>query len=219
MTIVTLSSFYKCRRINLAKCRKQKYIYYIVCMIASVIAYFNSICPMPAELIEDLENLVVIKEFKKDDFILKAGKISNHASWILTGLTRSFYLKETEEVTTKFLWEGATITSAYSFYSRKPGNENIVALENTTLAVLHFNDMQTLYKKYAAFNTIGRVITEKYLYMLEIEVYNLRKQKAEDRYQFIVKHFPELLQRVPLKYLATYLGMNLETLSRIRAKK
>jgi CRP-like cAMP-binding protein len=188
-------------------------------MIASVIDYFNSICTMPDELIEDLERVVVVKEFKKDEYILKAGKVSNYASWILKGLTRSFYLKDTEEVTTKFLWEEATITSVYSFYSRKPGNENIVALEDTTLAMLHYNDMQALYKKHPAFNTIGRVITEKYLYMLEIEVYNLRKQKAEDRYQFIVKHFPHLLQRVPLKYLATYLGINLETLSRIRGKK
>lgn len=55
--------------------------------------------------------------------------------------------------------------------------------------------------------------------MLEIEVYNLRKQKAEDRYQFMVRHFPDLLQRVPLKYLATYMGMNLETLSRVRGKR
>ncbi len=79
--------------------------------------------------------------------------------------------------------------------------------------------MQYLYKTYPAFNVIGRVITEQYLYMLEIEVYNLRKSKAEDRYHFIVKHFPHLLQRVPLKYIATYLGMNLETLSRIRGRK
>ena len=79
--------------------------------------------------------------------------------------------------------------------------------------------MQRLYRAYPVFNEIGRVITEQYLYMLEIEVYNLRKQKAEDRYRFILKHFPDLLQRVPLKYLATYLGVNLETLSRIRAKR
>src|SRR5919112_816012 len=109
-------------------------------MITSVIEYFNGICPMPDELIAALKEVVVIKEFKKDDFILKCGKISNHASWILNGLTRSFYLKDTEEVTTKFLWEGATITSAYSFYGRKPGNENIVALEDTTLAMLHYDD-------------------------------------------------------------------------------
>ena len=63
------------------------------------------------------------------------------------------------------------------------------------------------------------MIAERYLYMLEIEVYNLRKQKAEDRYKFIVKHIPQLSQRVPLKHLATYLGVNVERLSRIRAKK
>jgi hypothetical protein len=79
--------------------------------------------------------------------------------------------------------------------------------------------MQELYKTYPAIIIIGRVITEKYLYKLEIEVYSLRKQKAGERYRFIIKHFPHLLQLVPLKYQATYLGMNLETLSRIRGKK
>src|SRR5688572_12839936 len=102
-------------------------------MIDSVIEYFNSICVMPKELIQNLSNLVIIRDYKKDEFVLKARQVSNHACWILKGLTRSYYVKDTEEVTTKFLWEGATITSVYSFYSRKPGNENIVAIEETTL--------------------------------------------------------------------------------------
>ena len=187
-------------------------------MLTPVIDYFNSITPLPPALIDDIIKYAVIKEYKKNEFILKAGKVSNYTSWIVKGLTRSYYIKDIEEITTKFLWDGAPITSVYSYYSRKPGNENIVALEDTTLASLHYDHMQYLYKTYPAFNVIGRVITEQYLYMLEIEVYNLRKQKAEDRYQFIVKHFPHLLQRVPLKYLATYLGINLETLSRIRGK-
>ena len=187
-------------------------------MLSPVIDYFNSITPLPPELVDDIIKYAVIKEYKKNEFILKAGKVSNYTSWIIKGLTRSYYIKDIEDITTKFLWDGAPITSVYSYYSRKPGNENIVALEDTTLASLHYDHMQYLYKTYPAFNVIGRVITEQYLYMLEIEVYNLRKQKAEDRYQFIVKHFPHLLQRVPLKYLATYLGINLETLSRIRGK-
>jgi CRP/FNR family transcriptional regulator, anaerobic regulatory protein len=188
-------------------------------MITPVIDYFNSIHEMPKELVDDLYEVAIVKKFKKNEFILKDGQVSNYTSWILSGLVRSYYVKEAEEVTTKFLWEGGTITSVYSYYSRKPGNENIVALEDTTLASLHYDQMQYLYKKHPVFNFIGRVITENYLYMLEIEVFYLRKQKAEDRYQFIVKYFPALLQRVPLKYLATYMGMSLETLSRIRAKK
>ena len=187
-------------------------------ILTPVIEYLNSITPLPQELIDDIIKFVVIKEYKKNDFILKEGKVSNYTSWIINGLTRSYYMKDGEDITTKFLWTGAPITSVYSYYSRKPGNENIVALEDTTLASIHYDHMQYLYKTHPVFNVIGRVITEEYLYMLEIEVYNLRKQKAEDRYMFILKHFPHLLQRVPLKYLATYLGINLETLSRIRAK-
>ena len=187
-------------------------------MLKAVLDYFNSITPLSTELIHEIEQLAVIKQYKKGEFILKADKMSNYTSWILKGLVRSYYLRDGEEITTKFLWDGAPITSVYSYYSRKPGNENIISIEDTCLASLHYDHMQYLYKTYPEFNTVGRVITEKYLYMWEIEVYNLRKQKAEDRYKFIVKHFPHLLQRVPLKHLSTYLGVNLETLSRVRSK-
>jgi len=186
--------------------------------LAPVLEYFNSITPLPRELVDDIIKYAVIKEYEKNEMILKEGKVSNYCSWIIKGLTRSYHIRDGEDITTKFLWDGACITSVYSYYSRKPGNENIVAMEHTVLASLHYDHMQYLYKTHPVFNIIGRVITEHYLYMLELEVYNLRKQKAEDRYQFIVKHIPHLLQRVPLKYLATYLGINIETLSRIRAK-
>ncbi len=89
-------------------------------MLTSVIDYFNGISPMPDELIDDLLKHTVIKEFKKDEFILKAGKVSNHTSWILKGIVRHYYVKDTEEITTKFLWEKAAITSVYSYYSANP---------------------------------------------------------------------------------------------------
>ena len=186
--------------------------------LAPVLEYFNSITPLPRELVDDILKYAVIKEYEKNEMILKEGKVSNYCSWIIKGLTRSYHIRDAEDITTKFLWEGACITSVYSYYSRKPSTENIVAMEHTVLASLHYDHMKNLYKEHPVFNVIGRVITEQYLYMLELEVYNLRKQKAEDRYQFIIKHIPHLLQRVPLKHLATYLGINLETLSRIRAK-
>ncbi len=188
-------------------------------MLTFLIKYCNAICPLPDELEKEILNYAEERQYKKDELILKPGVVANYASFVLKGVVRSYYLREGEEITTKFLQEGSTITSIYSFYSRKPGNEYIMALEDTTVASLHYDNMQQMYKKYLEFNVIGRVITEKYLFFLEIELYNLRKTKAEDRYQFFVKHYPELMQRVPLKYIATYLGMNLETLSRIRGRK
>jgi hypothetical protein len=104
-------------------------------MITPVINYFKSITTLPRQLVDDI--IKYTREYKKEEFILKAGKTSNHTSWILKGLVRSYYEKDGEEITTKFLWEGAPATSVYSYYNRKPGNENIVALENTLMASIH----------------------------------------------------------------------------------
>ncbi len=188
-------------------------------MLTSLIEYLNSIYPMSEGLIKDIWDYGQIKYYKKDELILKEGGIANYTSYVLKGAVRSYYLKDEEEITTKFLQEGSYITSTYSYFSRRPGNENISALEDVTLVCYHYDHMQQMYKDHLEFNVLGRKFTELYLYSAEIELYNLRKTKAEDRYRFFVKHFPQLLQRAPLKHIATYLGMSLETLSRIRAQK
>lgn len=123
-------------------------------MLKPVLNYFNSITPLSAELVHEIGHHAVIKEYKKGEFILKADKVSNYTSWILKGPVRSYYVRDGEEITTKFLWDGAPITSIYSYYSRKPGIENIATIEDTFLA--SYEHMQHLYKTYAEFNAIGR---------------------------------------------------------------
>jgi CRP-like cAMP-binding protein len=183
-----------------------------------LIDYCKTIHVVSSNLEEALLSCSVIKEVKAGDYILKSGLVANYACFIVKGLVRSFHLKEEEEVTTKFLEESSLITSIYSFYSRKPSIENIVALENTQLICVHYNEMQKLFQEYPEFNFIVRIITERYLLFSEIEIYNLRKQNAEERYRFFLKHHPTLLQRVNLKYIASYLNMSIETLSRMRNK-
>jgi len=188
--------------------------------IQPVIDYWNSIQVMPPELVAEIRKKITVRTFKKGDMLLVPGKVANHACFILEGLVKSYYEKEdgVSEVVTKFLYEGTIITSIFSYYSRQPGNESIIALEDTTIACLSYDAMQDLLKHHAVFNYIIRVITERYLFFLEVELYNMRKPLAEDRYQFFLKHFPQLLQRLALKDIASYLGMSLETLSRVRGR-
>jgi CRP/FNR family transcriptional regulator, anaerobic regulatory protein len=188
--------------------------------IQPVIDYWNNIYPMPPELVTDINELVQIKNYKKGEVLLVPGKVANYACFILKGLVKSYYIREDDiaEVITKFMFEKSIITSIFSFYSRQPGNEYIVTLEDTTVACLHYNDMQQLLNNHPSYNYIIRVITERYLYFLEVELYNMRKPLAEDRYNFFLKHFPHLLQRLPLKDIASYLGMSVETLSRVRGR-
>lgn len=189
-------------------------------LIRPVIDYWNSIYNMPPELLADIKETVQVQTYKKADILLVPGKVANYACFILKGLVKSYYVRETDmaEVITKFLPEASIITSIFSFYGRQPGNEYIVALEDTTIACLHYDDMQKLLKKHPVYNYIIRVITERYLYFLEVELYNMRKPLAEDRYNFFMKHFPQLLQRLALKDIASYLGMSMETLSRVRGR-
>jgi CRP-like cAMP-binding protein len=188
--------------------------------IQPVIDYWNGIYEMPDALVNDICSLVKVQTYRKGDRLLVPGKVSNYASFILEGLVKSFYTKDdgVTEVVTKFLYEETIITSIFSFYSRQPGNEYIVALEDTTVASLHYDSMQELLKNHPVFNAIIRVTTERYLFFLEVELSNMRKPLAEDRYQFFLKHFPHLLQRLALKDIASYLGMTMETLSRVRGR-
>ena len=189
-------------------------------IIQPVIDYWNDIHPMPPELVADVHALTRVQTFSKGEMLLVPGKTANYASFILEGLVKSFYTREADmaDVVTKFMFEKSIITSIFSFYSRKPGNEYIVAVEDTVVASLHYNAMQDLLKDHPVFNTIIRIITERYLYFSEVELYNMRKPLAEDRYIFFLKHFPHLLQRLALKDIASYLGMTMETLSRVRGR-
>lgn len=183
-----------------------------------LINYCKSIHPISQELENELLQNSIYKTYKTGEYLLKQGAVANYASFIVSGLVCSFYIKDDKEITTKLLAEGSLITSIYSFYSRKAGQENIIALENTELICVHYDAMQKMLNKFAEFNFIVRAITEQYLFFSEIEIYNLRKQSAEERYRFFLKHHSALLQRVSLKYIASYLNMSIETLSRIRGK-
>jgi CRP-like cAMP-binding protein len=134
--------------------------------IQAVIDYWNGIYEMPEALVNDICSLVKVQTYQKGDRLLVPGKVSNYASFILEGLVKSFYTKDdgVTEVVTKFLYEETIITSIFSFYSRQPGNEYIVALEDTTVASLHYDSMQELLKNHPVFNAIIRVTTERYLF-------------------------------------------------------
>jgi CRP/FNR family transcriptional regulator, anaerobic regulatory protein len=105
-----------------------------------------------------------------------------------------------------------------SYYHQQAGDEFKEALEDTTLACIRYTEIQQLYKDYPQFNIVGRKQTEYSLYTSELRTRMLRKHTAEEKYSFFMSQHPDLIDRVPLKYIATYLGMNEEIVSRIRSK-
>jgi len=187
-------------------------------MLTALFNFMNSIRPLSDELKEVLTQNLEIIEVPKKTLLLKEGQTCDYIHVVIKGLLRMYYIKDGEEVCSRFMEETRMAMAVNSFYTRLPGYEFIETLEPCILARIHYNQLQKIYKEIDAFNYIARVITEVYFIRSEERLYLLRKQSAEERYLYLGKHYPEIIQRVPLTYIASYLGITLETLSRIRKK-
>ena len=184
-----------------------------------LLAYLNSIYPLSESAIEYLiENLKEI-EIAKRKFILRKGSICYNIYFVKKGLLRCFYVRNDKEINSWFMKESDVIFSVESFLNQTPSYENIQVLEDAILYYIEYDELQYLYNHCLEFNFIGRVLTEKYYKLSEQRLYSLRMQKASERYEFILNHFPQIILRIPSKYIASYLGITEETLSRIRAFK
>jgi CRP-like cAMP-binding protein len=150
--------------------------------------------------------------------LLRDGQTCNYIWVVITGLLRMYYIKDGDEVCSRFMEQTHMAMSIKSFYSRQPGYEYIETLEPCVLARIHKDELEKIYREYDEFNYIARVITEQYFIRSEERLFLLRKKSAEERYLYFLETYPQMVQRVPLTYIASYLGLTLETLSRIRKK-
>ncbi|MCW3124264.1 MAG: Crp/Fnr family transcriptional regulator [Flavipsychrobacter sp.] len=187
-------------------------------MLKTLFSYLSNIHPLTDEVAEKLSSSFEIINVPKRQLLLKDGDVCNYLYVVLSGLARMYYIKDDEEICSLFIEEKYLFHSPHSFYKRKRAYEYIETLEPSVLARIHYDTLQELYKSYPELNFIGRVITENYFVKSEERLYLLRKHTAEERYLYFRERYPTLLQRVPLKYIASYLGLTLETLSRIRNK-
>lgn len=185
----------------------------------SIISYLHSIHPLSSKLEEYLKGILESKNIRKKTLILKKGQVAGSIYFIEKGLVRCFYMKQQKEVCSWFMKEGDVIVSVESFFTQKPSYESIQTLEDTILHYISYNELQFIYHNFPEFNFIGRVLTEKYYALSERRLHSLRMQQATERYQWFLKESPELIQRISSTLLASYLGITLETLSRIKSRK
>ena len=183
-----------------------------------LLQYLDSIYSLSNPLREYLIQHLKVKELAKKDYLLKAGHISSNIHFIQKGLLRCFYLKDGNEVSSWFMKEGDIVVSIESFYQQKSSYESIQALEDCLLYYISYQELQYIYKTFPEFNFTARVLTEKYYTLWAQQLYGLRMQQAHERYKWLLENYPELILRVPSKYLASYLGITEVTLSNIKSK-
>lgn len=159
------------------------------------------------------------KTLKKGDFFVEAGETCIHAAYIVSGAIRTFYINEKgEDITYCFCSENNFTSSFKSFIGQLPSDLSMQAIEETELLVIEYNELQTLYSNYPAWQAIGRICVEKEFLVMEQYASSLNGFSAKEKYARLLKDQPSVIQKAPVQHIASYLGISRETLSRIRSQ-
>jgi len=180
----------------------------------------KAICPdlTDAELALFDSNLT-LKELKKKDFFLQSGKVQKAIGFIAKGLIRSFFIDlDGNEITVGFYAEGDYATHYPAFIAQKPSRYSIQCLEPTTMLYLSFEDIQQMYQQSSRIQKYGRLIAEEILKRQQARIESFIFQTAEERYLDFIEQHPTLFNRVSLSHLCSYLGIERQSLTRIRQK-
>lgn len=157
-------------------------------------------------------------ELLEGQHFLEYGKICKKIAFIQKGLLRLYYLNDGREITSCFCKEN-TITTAYKSLTTQTSSDiGIQAIESSELVLLPYDALLKLYKEDLFWQQVGRLVIEREYFITEDHHRFVNDLDATERYLQILNTSPDLLQRVPLNYLASYLQIVPETLSRIRRR-
>jgi CRP-like cAMP-binding protein len=157
------------------------------------------------------------RKIAKSEYLLKEGAVCNESHFIEKGIMRSYtYDLEGNEVTTAFYSKNMFTSDFLSFFKRTPSREYIQAITDCETWYTTYEDMQANFHDIPEYREFGRLNIVNHYSMLKERMLSMLQETAEQRYSDLVSSNPEIIQNVPLKYIASYLGITDTSLSRIR---
>lgn len=156
---------------------------------------------------------------QRKQYLLRAGEICRYEYYVISGCLRSYYLDEKgNEVNIMFPVEDWWLGDMISFTNNTPSSLYIEALEDCTLWMINQENKELLFEKAPAFERMFRLMIQRSLAALQNRLYATIAKTAEQRYQEFMEKYPDIPQRIPQHYIASYLGITPEFLSKIRRK-
>lgn len=183
-----------------------------------LLTLFNTIQRLEASEEELICTLFKPAFLKKNEFFLQEGKFNNQIAFLRKGMIRYFVYKKGEESTLEFTKEGEFIGECQSFSNRKQSIQNLQAIEDCELLVISYVDLQYFFDISKNGNLIGRLIIEHRFNRMISQLLSIYMHTPEERYKYFVANYRDLLQRIPQYLLASYIGVQPQSLSRIRKR-
>lgn len=180
----------------------------------------QQLCPMlTVEEWTYLKMGLQLKYFPAKNYFIQAGEIQRTIGFIIEGLVRVYYIDaKGSEITIRFNKERAYVTDYATFIAQRPSNYYFQCLEPTYLLLLSYQHIQEGYEKYRGIEHYGRLMAEEVLKRQQKRIDDFQFYNAEQRYLKFLEENPNLFNRVSLTHLASYLGVERPSLSRIRKK-
>lgn len=172
---------------------------------------------MTHDELDILESVLVPMKFAKGEIILKEGDVCEHVYYVERGLTRQFYFKNGKELTEHIGVEHSIVMCIESLFMEKPTHLQLEALEPTLIYAMPKRKLEEVALHNVNIQILFRKILEESLIISQVHADMLRFETAQDRYLKLCKLSPQVVLRAPLVYVASYLQMTPETLSRVRA--
>lgn len=160
--------------------------------------------------------IITYKTYQKGDTLIKEGEHENYIYFLESGATRNYFLKEGKEFTVAFHFSGEFVTAFYSLITGTPSIVTIEFLEDAKVMAILYSELEVFYQNSYHGATVGRKMAEmQYAHRLKKEM-ELLSLTAEERYIRLMERNPELVAAISVKHLSSYLGIQPESLSRIR---
>lgn len=159
---------------------------------------------------------IIIRKFEKKTIVTHSGEVENYFNFILKGLVRKYFKKGKEDINTQISYEGHIIHAQESFHSRTPSEYIIETIEPTIFLSITYNDLEKLYASSKRMEHLGRMVVTTTMVLKDRWQSQLVMLTPKERFIRFVNRHSILLQRVPQKYLASYLNIKPETFSRFK---
>jgi CRP-like cAMP-binding protein len=166
------------------------------------------------QAIRDLASVIVIK---KNQNLQPIGVVCRTIYFVQQGVARIYYYKDGNEVTEYFAFENEMILRAESLFTEKPSKKGIQALEDTSFIGISSAALFELFDQHPDLERLFRKIIESAYVETVNRIENIQFHSAEERYAQLITNNPDMIRRIPLKHIASYLGITQVSLSRIRA--
>jgi CRP-like cAMP-binding protein len=164
-------------------------------------------------------SFLILKEYNKKEFLFESGEVQKEIGFVCKGLLRKYYVNEKgNKITTGFTSENGYATDYPSFLRQKQSKYNIECLEPSIIIKMPYEKLQEAYRKHKGSEMYGRLMAEKVLTIQTDRVESFLFENAEERYLNFINQNKDITNRISLSHLASYLGIERQSLSRIRNK-